>query len=249
MRADDDALLDQLRQGNERAFAQVVVDWSPAMLRVARGHLSTRASCEEVVQDTWLAVVRGVDRFEGRSSLRTWVFRILVNLAKTRGVREARTTPLSAWAPTAESGPVVDPERFAGPDHPRLAHWTPVAAPSAWPAGPEQAALAAETRRVVGSALRALPPRQQSVVTLRDLHGLSAEEVCSALNLSPGNERVLLHRGRARLRTALEGYGAPTVQWPVRNRRPGTKVSAGPTATGVDPEGTHPGAGVCSGRA
>jgi RNA polymerase sigma-70 factor (ECF subfamily) len=223
MRADDDALVDRLRQGNERAFAQVVADWSPAMLRVAREHLSTRASCEEVVQDTWLAVVLGVDRFEGRSSLRTWVFRILTNLAKTRGVREARTTPLSAWVSTAESGPVVDPDRFSGPDAPYPGQWTPVGAPSAWPAGPEQAALAAETRRVVGSALRALPPRQQSVVTLRDVHGLSAEEVCSALDLSPGNERVLLHRGRARLRSALEGYGAPTGRCPVGDTAQGPK--------------------------
>ena len=210
MRPDDDTLVDQLRHGNERAFAKVVADWSPAMLRVARGHVSTRASSEEVVQDTWLAVVRGLDRFEGRSSLRTWVFHILTNLAKTRGVREARTTPLSAWesawTSSAESGPVVDPDRFRGPDDAYPGHWTSVGAPSAWPAEPEQAVLASETRRVLAAALRQLPPRQQSVVTLRDVHGLSAEEVCDALDLSPGNERVLLHRGRARLRTVLEGY-------------------------------------------
>jgi RNA polymerase sigma-70 factor, ECF subfamily len=206
MLTDDGTLVDLLRHGNEGAFVQVVSDWSPAMLRVARGHVSTRASCEEVVQDTWLAVIRGLDRFEGRSSLRTWVFHILTNLAKTRGVREARTTPLSAWESAEESGPVVDPDRFRGPDDPYPGHWTSVGAPSAWPAGPEQAVLAAETRRVLAAALRQLPPRQQTVVTLRDVHGLSAEEVCDALDLSPGNERVLLHRGRARLRTVLEGY-------------------------------------------
>jgi RNA polymerase sigma-70 factor, ECF subfamily len=206
MGADDDTLVEQLRRGDEGAFTRVVADWSPAMLRVARHHLSTRASCEEVVQETWLAVVRGLDRFEGRSSLRTWVFRILTNLAKTRGVREARTTPLSSWDDAADAGPAVDPDRFRGPDDPHPRHWTPVGAPTAWAAGPEQALLAAETRRVLAEALDGLPPRQQTVVTLRDVHGLSAEEVCGALDLSPGNERVLLHRGRARLRTVLEGY-------------------------------------------
>jgi RNA polymerase sigma-70 factor (ECF subfamily) len=197
--------LDSLRAGDEAVFARLVRDWSPAMLHVARQHLSTHASCEEVVQDTWLAVVRGLDRFEGRSSLRTWVFRILVNLAKTRGVQEARTSPVSSWA-AEESGSVVDPHRFRGPDDPYPRHWTPVGMPVPWDVGPEQASLAAEVRQVLWDALHRLPPRQESVVTLRDVHGLTPEEVCVALDLTPANQRVLLHRGRARLRTALEAY-------------------------------------------
>ena len=206
MQSVDAALLDRLRAGDEDAFAGVVQDWSPAMLRVARDHLSTQASCEEVVQDTWLAVLRGLDRFEGRSSLPTWVFRILVNQATTRRVREARTTPVPSWDPVDESGPAVDPGRFRGPDDPYPRHWTPVGAPSPWPVGPEQAALAAETRRVLARALDQLPPRQRTVVTLHDVHGLPSDEVCAVLGLSAGNERVLLHRGRARLRAALESY-------------------------------------------
>ena len=217
MRAEDDTLVERLRKGDEAVFAGLVRDWSPVMLRVARGHLSTQASCEEVVQEAWLAVVRGLDRFEGRSSLRTWVFRILTNLATTRAVREARATPVAGWD-TADgsadgsvegSAPAVDPRRFRGPDDPYPRHWTPVGAPVPWPRGPEQEALAAETRRLLADALRRLPPRQQTVVTLRDVHGLTAEEVCTALDLSPGNERVLLHRGRARLRAALESYYRP----------------------------------------
>jgi RNA polymerase sigma-70 factor, ECF subfamily len=206
MRPDDDTLVDRLRSGDEAAFAELVRDWSPVMLRIAREHVSTQASCEEVVQDTWLAVIRGLDRFEGRSSLRTWVLRIVANLATTRGVREARTRPLSSLDGSADAEPVVDPSRFRGPDDPYPRHWTPLGAPTAWDTGPESAALAAETRQVVGEALRRLPERQQAVVSLRDVHGLTAEEVCEALGLTPGNERVLLHRGRARLRTVLERY-------------------------------------------
>ena len=200
---DDPELLSRLRHGDEATFAGVVRGWSPMMLRVARGHLSTDASCEEVVQETWMAVIRGLDGFEGRSSLRTWVFRILTNLAKTRGVREARTVPMSAADGT---GPTVDPDRFR-PASDELPHnWTPVGAPVAWQPGPEQAAVAAETRRLLGAALQDLPDRQREVVTLRDVHGLSSDEVCAALDLTAANQRVLLHRGRARLRAVLEDY-------------------------------------------
>jgi RNA polymerase sigma-70 factor (ECF subfamily) len=205
-RDDDAELLARLRGGDEGAFAAIVSGWSPMMLRVARGHVSTDASCQEVVQETWMAVVRGLDAFEGRSSLRTWVFRILTNLAKTRGVREARSVPMSTWAPDDETGPTVDPTRFrpASDEYPH--NWTPVGAPASWQPGPEQAAVAAETRRLLGAALTDLPERQRAVVTLRDVHGLSSEEVCEVLDLSAANQRVLLHRGRARLRTVLEDY-------------------------------------------
>jgi RNA polymerase sigma-70 factor (ECF subfamily) len=203
---DDSELVDRLRRGDERAFAEVVSSWSPIMLRVARGHVSTDASCEEIVQETWMAVVRGLDAFEGRSSLRTWVFRILTNLAKTRGVREARSVPMSAWGPDNESGPTVDPDRFRSADDQFPHNWTPVGAPAAWQPGPEQSAVAAETRQLLGGALRDLPDRQRTVVTLRDVHGLTSDEVCSLLNVSAANQRVLLHRGRAKLRTVLEDY-------------------------------------------
>jgi RNA polymerase sigma-70 factor, ECF subfamily len=204
--ADDSDLVDRLRRGDERAFVTIVTRWSPMMLRVARSHVSTDASCEEVVQETWMAVIRGLDGFEGRSSLRTWVFRILTNLAKTRGVREARSVPMSSWAPADEDGPTVDPERFRAPGD-RYAHnWTPVGAPTQWQPGPEQSVVAHETRRLLGAALEELPDRQRAVVTLRDVHGLSSEEVCASLDLSQANQRVLLHRGRARLRTVLEDY-------------------------------------------
>ena len=176
------------------------------MLRVARGHVSTDASCEEIVQETWMAVVRGLDGFEGRSSLRTWVFRILTNLAKTRGVREARTVPMSSWGPDDESGPTVDPDRFRGPDDQYPHNWTPVGKPTPWEPSPEQSAVDGETRQLLGAALLELPERQRTVVTLRDVHGMSGAEVCGLLDLSQANQRVLLHRGRARLRTVLEDY-------------------------------------------
>jgi RNA polymerase sigma-70 factor, ECF subfamily len=202
----DAALLAALRRRDPDTFAQVVDAWSPMMLRVARSHVSTDASAEEVVQDAWLGVIRGLDRFEGRSSLRTWVFRILVNTAKTRGVREARTVPWSSLGPEDdEQGPTVDPDRFRGPDDPYPRHWTPEGAPRPW-AGPEGAVLAAEVRKLLAEALDVLPPRQRSVVSLRDVHGLDADEVCDLLNLTQANQRVLLHRGRARVRAALEDY-------------------------------------------
>lgn len=203
---DDQALVERLRGGDEGAFAGLVTAWSPTMLRVARGHVSTDASSEEIVQETWMAVIKGLDGFEGRSSLRTWVFRILTNLAKTRGVREARSVPMSSWAPVADDGPTVDPDRFqsAGTD---FAHnWTPVGAPAPWVPGPEQSAVAGETRRLLAAALAELPDRQRTVVTLRDVQGLTSAEVCAALDLSEANQRVLLHRGRAKLRAVLEDY-------------------------------------------
>jgi len=202
----DDALLARLRDGDESAFAGLVTRWSPMMLRVARSHVSTDASSEEIVQETWLAVIRGLDAFEGRSSLRTWVFRILTNLAKTRGVREARSVPMSSWRPTDDGGPTVDPDRFQSSGGEYAHNWTPVGAPVPWEPGPEQSAVAAEIRRLLAAALADLPDRQRHVVTLRDVHGLSSEEVCGTLDLSQANQRVLLHRGRARLRTVLEDY-------------------------------------------
>lgn len=201
----DDDLVLRLRRGDETAFAEVVDGWSPMMLRVARLHVSTDASAEEIVQETWMAVVRGIGTFEGRSSVRTWVFRILTNLAKTRGVREARSVPMSSLAPADEDVPTVDPDRFRPADDEWPGHWRADAMPSRWPS-PERSVLSAEIRDEVGNALARLPERQRLVVTLRDVHGLTANEVCTVLHLSPANQRVLLHRGRAQVRAVLEDY-------------------------------------------
>jgi RNA polymerase sigma-70 factor (ECF subfamily) len=202
------ALLERLRAGDRAAFADLVDAWSPVLLHVARRHVSTSASAEEVVQETWLAVIRQLDRFECRSSLRTWVFRILENQARTRGVREARAVPWSsAFGETGDDedgGPTVAPSRFRGPEDRWSGGWTPDGRPAAWQPPPEDAAVAAEMRRELRAALDELPDRQRTVVELRDVHGLSSDEVCALLALSPGNQRILLHRGRARLRARLE---------------------------------------------
>jgi RNA polymerase sigma-70 factor, ECF subfamily len=198
--ADDADILAALRAGDEAAFAQLVDRWSPGMLRLARLHVSTQASAEEVVQEAWLAALRGLDRFEGRSHLRTWVFRIVSNLAKTTGVREARTTPFSA----VDTGPTVDPARFRGADDPYPGGWRQF--PATWPQGPEATVLASEALDVVRDGLEGLPARQRAVMALRDIDGFAAEEVCELLELSPGNQRVLLHRARAGVRVHLERY-------------------------------------------
>ena len=199
-------LLVRLRQGDQAAFESIVNGWSPMLQRVARTYVSTDASAQEIVQETWLAVVRGLDRFEGRSSLKTWVFRILTNLGKTRGVRESRSVPWSSLSPVDSSGPTVDPRRFRGPEDEWPNHWTPVGSPRPWEPSPEDVTVAGEIRREVARALKGLPERQRTVVALRDVHGMSSDEVCDAFTISAANQRVLLHRGRARLREALENY-------------------------------------------
>jgi RNA polymerase sigma-70 factor (ECF subfamily) len=199
-----DDLVERLRAGDSDAFAEVVRAWSPMMLHVARAYVSTEASAQEVVQDAWLAMIRGLDKFEGRSSLRTWMLAILANIGRSRGVREARTVPWSSLNPAEDAGPAVDPERFRGPDDQWPRNWTPLGKPRSWPRSPEDEALASETRRQLGDGLDELPEQQRTVVTLRDVYGLSSDEVCSLLGLTAGNQRVLLHRGRSRLRGLLE---------------------------------------------
>ena len=203
---DDAKLVERLRAGDERAFSEVVDSWSPMMLRVARTFVSTEASAEEMVQEAWLAVLRGLDRFEGRSSLRTWVFRILSNQAKTRGVREARTIPWSSLAGGDEAGHTVDPDRFRGVSDRWPGHWTDEGSPQRWEPSPETAAISGEIRGLVAAALALLPERQRTVVSLRDVHGLTSDEVCESLGITAANQRVLLHRARARLRVTLEDY-------------------------------------------
>ena len=205
----DQALLCRLRRGDEQAFDHLVRAWWPPMLRVARGFVSTDASAQEVVQDTWLVVIRGLAGFEGRSSLRTWVFRILVNIAKTRGVKEQQTIPLSAVAADEDTGPTVDPSRFRDPGDPEWPrHWTSAGTPRRWDTDPEAEVIRGETRGLVSAAVEALPPRQRQVVVLRDVQGFDSGEVCELLGMTPENQRVLLHRGRAKVRAALEVYYA-----------------------------------------
>ena len=198
-------MLERLRRGDDQAFADLVDRWSPAMLRVARAYVSNAQSAEDAVQDAWLGVVRGLAAFEGRSTLRTWVFTILLNRARTRGSREARSVPLSSLSRDAD-GPTVDPGRFRGPQDPYPDHWMPAGVPPRWEGQPEGRVLAGEAVRLLGAALTALPPRQRVVVTLRDVQGLTSDEACEALGITAQNQRVLLHRGRAALRQALEDY-------------------------------------------
>src|SRR3954466_1314436 len=209
--ADDDAdLLQQLRAGDERAFGEIVREWSPVLLRVAGSFVSTHASAEECVQEAWLVVIRGLDGFEGRSRLRTWVVGIVVNIARRRAQRDGRL-----WSTLEEdSGPTVDPGRFRAPGEPWAGGWTEQGAPREWE--PEAVLLAGEAMEHLARGLAELPERQRAVVTLFDVHGLTAEEVCAVLELSPGNQRVLLHRGRARLRQLLEDYHRPAVEASVR---------------------------------
>ena len=192
---EDASLVEGLRAGDEAAFRALMREYGGAMLRVAQMYVSSRAVAEDVVQDAWIGVLRGIDRFEGRSSLKTWLFRIVANTAKTRGVREARSIPFTSLGDDSEGG--VDPDRFLGSGERFPGHW---AVP------PEGRVLAAEAMGVIERAIDALPPAQRTVITLRDIQGLSSEEVRNALDLSETNQRVLLHRARSKVRSALEEY-------------------------------------------
>jgi RNA polymerase sigma-70 factor (ECF subfamily) len=202
----DEQLVAALRAGDEAAFRDVVREWHSSLLRVAQIFTPSRAVAEEVVQETWLRVLGALARFEGRSSLKTWVFRILVNTAKTRALREGRTIPFSALQdPSRVPEAAVEPERFLPDDHPHH--------PGGWavppPDLPEDRLIAAETRGRIAEAIDALPANQRAVISLRDVEGWSSEEVRNALDLTEVNQRVLLHRARARVRQALEDYLAP----------------------------------------
>jgi RNA polymerase sigma-70 factor, ECF subfamily len=199
----DAQLVEALRAGDEDAFVRLVREYQPSLVRVARIYVSTQAAAEEVAAETWLAVLNGLDRFEGRSSLRTWIFRILTNIAKTRGQRDGRTLPFSALEdPGRVPEAALDADRFLDPEHPRWpGHWA--VRPEPWP---EDAVIAAETQARLAEAIEALPPAQRAVISLRDVEGWSSEEVRNALELSETNQRVLLHRARAKVRRALESY-------------------------------------------
>ncbi|HEY6709731.1 MAG TPA: sigma-70 family RNA polymerase sigma factor [Actinomycetota bacterium] len=203
--ADDLELLARLRQGDKAAFTQLVERLHGSMLRVAMVHVGDRAVAEEVAQDAWVGVLAQLDRFEGRSSLRTWVLRIVANRARTRAVRERRTLPFSSLDGLEEPGrPAVEPERFLPAGHRWAGHWA--SPPRSWGDVPEERLLSAETRAEVERAVEGLPPAQRAVITLRDVEGMTAAETCQLLGLTEGNQRVLLHRARSGVRRALERY-------------------------------------------
>jgi RNA polymerase sigma-70 factor (ECF subfamily) len=204
--SDDTVLVPALRDGDEAAFGWLLDRYDQSLRRLAMNYVQTRATADEVVQDTWMGVITGIDRFEGRSSLKTWVFRILVNVARARGVREHRSIPFAAAGGALEDGaePAFEPDRFRpeGADYP--GHW--VSFPIPWEHEPEGRIEASETVGVVRDAMRRLPPAQEEVMTLRDVEGWSSSEICDALNISETNQRVLLHRARSKVRNALEQY-------------------------------------------
>lgn len=197
---DEDALLDRIRSGDERLFDQLVRRWSGLMLRLALVHVGSHAAAEDVVQEAWLTMLRDLDRFERRSSLRTWLLGIVVNLARSRARAERRATPV----PEDTAGPIVASARFRPSSAARWPdHW--LVGPAPWPV-PEDALLAGEIRNVILDAVGALPPAQREVLVLRDFAGMDAAETCDVLGLTDVNQRVLLHRARSRVRNALERY-------------------------------------------
>jgi RNA polymerase sigma-70 factor (ECF subfamily) len=199
-RTGDAETVDALRRGDEGAFLALVKLHHASMLRVASLFVSSSAVAEEVVQEAWLGVLNGLDSFEGRSSLRGWIFSIVTNCAKTRGIREARSSPFSSFDDPGEDEPAVDPSRFLGPDHPRWpGHWA--SPPEHWP---EDTVLTKEMVTFVHEAIEALPPNQRRVITLRDVEGWTSTEVTRTLAISEVNQRVLLHRARSKVRAALE---------------------------------------------
>lgn len=199
----DAELVAQLRAGDESAISQLVGEWSPELLRVARSFVGSAQSAEDVVQDAWLGMLSGLARFEGRSSLRTWMFSILVNRARTRGAREARAVPHSPLGShdDEDAGDWLDGCRGK-----QQSGWSSIGSPSRWDTSPETVTLSNEALRQLDQAMLALPARQRQVVTMRDVCGMDGEEVCAALNISPANQRVLLHRARGVLREALASY-------------------------------------------
>ena len=205
---DEASLLNSLRARDEAAFTQLVEMYHASLVRLARIFVHDTTIAEEVAQETWLAVLRGLDRFEGRSSLKTWLFTILTNKAKTRGQRENRTLTNTDLEVAASDSPTVDPGRFNDPNTEKWPnHWADP--PVTWAGIPEETLLSQETIQLIREAIDALPETQRIVITLRDMHELSSDEVCNVLGVSETNQRVLLHRARAKVRQALEDYLQP----------------------------------------
>lgn len=204
--SDERELVAALRRKDEMAFATLIALHHSSLLRVARLYVNSVEVAEEVVQDTWLGVIKGIHNFEGRSSLKTWIFQILINRSRTRGQRESRSIPFSAFfdAETAPAEPAVDPSQFNENDPEWPGGW--VTQPRNWGATPEQVLLSSEVRAYTEAAIEALPPSQREVITLRDVQGWTAEEVCNVLGVSETNQRVLLHRARSKVRQSLDKY-------------------------------------------
>ena len=196
-RLDERELVQGLRRRDERAAEQLIESYGGPMRRFAISIVGSGAVADEVIQETWIAVLRGVDRFEGRSSLKTWMFGILSNIAKTQAYRERRTVPLSTFELEGSDEPAVDAACFRSDGH-----W--VSAPSRWSELPEERLAGRETLACIARALETLPAAQRAVMTLRDVEGWSGEEVCERLSLTDANQRVLLHRARGRVRAALD---------------------------------------------
>lgn len=204
--SDEGLLIQRLKLREERAFVELVERYYGYLLPLADFYVSNRAVAEEVVQEAWLAVLKGIDRFEERSSFKTWISRIVMNLARTRGVRESRMVPFSDFA-NDEAGhaePAVDPDRFRVATDEYPDHWS--VAPRAWNSNPEAELLTSETMGVLDAAVKMLPKAQSLVLTMRDVNGWSPEEVCNALGISETNQRVLLHRARSKVRGILENH-------------------------------------------
>ena len=200
---DERRLIERLKSGDEAAFGELIDRYHGQMLRLAMVYVSTRAVADEVVQEAWLGVQQGIGRFEGRSSLKTWIFRIVANIARTRGVREARTVPFTSLAGADEDGAAVDPERFVTGGE-SAGHWaSPI---RSWGVSAEQITLSGEAMGRIAAEIDRLPEVQRIVVTMRDIDGFDSDEVCETLGISQGNQRVLLHRGRTRVREALADY-------------------------------------------
>jgi len=199
----DLAIVERLRAGDEATFMMLVEEHQAAMLRIARMYVSSRAVAEEVVQEAWLGIVKGLDRFQGRSSLRTWMYRIVANVAKTRGQREGRSIPFSALAGDQDE-PAVDPEWFQAATERFPGGWRTF--PDDWRGIPEERLVAHETLARIGRAIDALPPLQAEVIRMRDVLGWTSQEVRNALDLSETNQRVLLHRARSRVRREVDAY-------------------------------------------
>ncbi len=198
----EDELVAALRAGDEAAFAALVDRYQASLVRLARMYVRDRSVAEEVAQETWLAVLNGIDRFEGRSSFKTWLFRILTNRAKTRGERESRSVPFSSIGDPDE--PAVDPDRFRDATDQYPGGWREF--PQPWEGDPEERLLAGEARALILETIEQLPPNQRAVITLRDIEGFGSDDVCNVLGVSDTNQRVLLHRARAKVRRALEQY-------------------------------------------
>ncbi len=201
---DDADLLRRLRAGEEAAFAELVERYHGPLRRLALTFVRTPAAADDVVQETWEGVIKGLDGFEERSSLKTWIFRILSNRAKTRAQREGRSVPLSALGPPKAGEPAVDADRFLGPGGHEPGAWA--SPPRDWETVPEERLLSQETLAMVARAIEQLPAAQREVIRLRDVEGWSAEEVSDVLDITDGNQRVLLHRARSKVRQALEDY-------------------------------------------